>query len=414
MNSIGIVICNYNKYEDTIRCICSVLESTTDDYTIYLVDNGSTDQSVSILRDMFDDQIVILENNCNLGSTGGYNTGIKEVLSKGHEYLMLLDNDAMVDEKAIQTMYDYLSEHPDVGMVGAKIFHKYDPTCIQQFGQTIDLKRYHIKTYYADVYDHPDLPLEVECNTMSTTAVMLPCKVVTGVGFLSDQYFFGWDDYDWSYRIHRTGYRLVALGNAKVIHETVPYLRRDDTSTLYYQWRNAIYFFMKYTPKEKLQNMTFSILSTMYHSIYECIFRDEQNMVTTIMRAYHDALYQKMGAAMPEVVLPNDENHTRFTEFFNTDQAIYIEPGAEWLQTVLRMEHENINLVKHKQNADLIVRGCDNIFILKEYASHIVYVDRQLNLMHSSEDEQILEYYSFGLDQFLYMHQQEFLVHCTN
>lgn len=411
MKSIGIVLCNYNKAAYTLQCIQTILDSTIDDYQIYLVDNGSTDGSADQIRKTYQNQVILIENEQNLGSSGGYNTGIKRVLSVGHDYLMLLDNDTLLDEKALKNMRDYLIHHPDVGMVGGKIYHRHDPSYIQQYGTEVDLRRYQIKSFYADIPDSEQIPEIVECNTLPTTAVMLPISVVQNVGLLSEDYYFGWDDIDWGYRIHNAGYQIVALGSAKVIHEMAPFIRKEDTSTLYYQWRNAIYFFMRYTPPEKWRNMTNAILCTMFHSIYECSFREEVNMVTTIMHAYHDALYNRMGQATQHIILTNDENHSRFTKFFNTQRSIYIEPGGDWLIPILRMEHPSIHFCKNKEQADIVVRTCENIFILQECASHIIYVDKQLNIISNIEDEKMLDSYPFALDLFLYMHQEEFLLH---
>lgn len=411
MKSIGVVICNYNKCDDSLRCIKSVMESTIDDFKIYFVDNGSTDSSVHTVREKYGEDIVIIENNSNMGSAGGFNTGIKRVLSAGHDYVMLLDNDTQIDENCLFQMRDFLIHNPDAGMVGAKIYHRHDPSFIQQYGCDVDLKRYQIKTFYADITDSPEIPPQVECTTLQTTAVMLPISTVQSVGLIPEDYFMYWDDFDWGYRIHNAGYRIVAIGAAKVIHEMAPFVRKEDTASLYYQWRNAIHFFMKYTPEAKWQNMTLAILNTLFHSVYECSFRNEQNMVATIMRAYHDALYHKLGKAKDNVILPNDENHSRFTDFFDTNRSIFIEPGGEWLIPILRMEHPNIHFARYKDNADIVVRTCDNIFILQAVASNIIYVDRQLNLIASVEDEKMMDSYPFSLDLFLYMHQDEFLQH---
>lgn len=53
MAKIGIVICNYNKQNDVIDCIQSVLESKYEDYHIYVVDNASTDESVRLIRECY-------------------------------------------------------------------------------------------------------------------------------------------------------------------------------------------------------------------------------------------------------------------------------------------------------------------------------------------------------------------------
>ncbi len=85
MKKIGIVICNYNKKEYVVNCIQSVLESKTDDFDIYVVDNASTDGSVEAVREQYGEQVTLLVNSENLGGSGGFNTGIRKVLEEDYE-----------------------------------------------------------------------------------------------------------------------------------------------------------------------------------------------------------------------------------------------------------------------------------------------------------------------------------------
>ena len=117
MKKIGIVICNYNKSEYVVNCIQSVLESKTDDFDIFVVDNASTDNSVEAVRNRYGDQVNVLVNSENLGGSGGFNTGIRTVLEKGYEYLYCLDNDVLVDENAIGALAAYLDAHGDTALL---------------------------------------------------------------------------------------------------------------------------------------------------------------------------------------------------------------------------------------------------------------------------------------------------------
>ena len=84
MAKIGIVICNYNKQNDVIDCIQSVLESKYEDYHIYVVDNASTDESVRLIRECYAscDRLTLIENSENLGGSGGFNTGLRVAMAE--------------------------------------------------------------------------------------------------------------------------------------------------------------------------------------------------------------------------------------------------------------------------------------------------------------------------------------------
>ena len=101
MKRVGAVICNFNKKEDVLNCIQSVLESKYTDYDLYVVDNASSDGSAEAIREKYGSQVTVLVNAENLGGSGGFNTGLRKALEKGYEYLYCLDNDVLVDENAM-------------------------------------------------------------------------------------------------------------------------------------------------------------------------------------------------------------------------------------------------------------------------------------------------------------------------
>ena len=116
MKRVGAVICNFNKKEDVLNCIQSVLESKYTDYDLYVVDNASSDGSAEAIREKYGSQVKVLVNAENLGGSGGFNTGLRKALEKGYEYLYCLDNDVLVDENAMGELVEFLDTHPDSGM----------------------------------------------------------------------------------------------------------------------------------------------------------------------------------------------------------------------------------------------------------------------------------------------------------
>ena len=138
MKRVGAVICNFNKKEDVLNCIQSVLESKYTDYDLYVVDNASSDGSAEAIREKYGSQVTVLVNAENLGGSGGFNTGLRKALEKGYEYLYCLDNDVLVDENAMGELVAFLDTHPGSGMAGSRVYHMENPGVIQQFGQIVD------------------------------------------------------------------------------------------------------------------------------------------------------------------------------------------------------------------------------------------------------------------------------------
>ena len=82
MKRVGAVICNFNKKEDVLNCIQSVLESKYTDYDLYVVDNASSDGSAEAIREKYGSQVTVLVNAENLGGSGGFNTGLRKAWKK--------------------------------------------------------------------------------------------------------------------------------------------------------------------------------------------------------------------------------------------------------------------------------------------------------------------------------------------
>ena len=91
---VGIVILNWNGVEDTIECVNSVLKSTYDTYKIYIVDNGSIDNSVELFSNIYgtEDKVTVVSTGKNLGFSGGNNVGMRLAVDEGATYILLLNN----------------------------------------------------------------------------------------------------------------------------------------------------------------------------------------------------------------------------------------------------------------------------------------------------------------------------------
>src|SRR3989344_128453 len=98
---LAIVILNFNGLDDTLTCLDSIRKLKTDDIFLetIVVDNFSSDGSQEALPKIKD--IVIVQNQDNLGYAGGNNVGIKYALNRGADAVLILNNDTIVDDKLI-------------------------------------------------------------------------------------------------------------------------------------------------------------------------------------------------------------------------------------------------------------------------------------------------------------------------
>lgn len=421
MKPIGIVICNYNKSRFVTDCIKSILESNVQNFDIYVVDNASTDDSVERIRSAYGDQVTLIENPENLGGSGGFNTGLRIVRDKGYRYFMCLDDDAMVDEDAIHVLYDYMEANADVGMAGCRVYHMQMPEYIQQCGLTIDFDHCTAQTLYADTLEDGTLPDVIPCDTVATCAVMVRGDAIrnTDVGIMPEDNFIYWDDMEWGHRMHLAGYRTVTLGHAKALHQMGANAVKPTTFLNYYMWRNRTHFFMRYTPEEKLEQMSVCALGSIFDAMYVSMFREEHNQMQSISYAYHDALQGVRGKAADYKILPNDANDDKLTAYAkNMGTYFIIEDGfvedAGYLRNFLRQANPALTEASQREQADMVFHMCSDIFLIKDFSLEKIYIDTDRNCMLNRDDILAVQNYDYAKSLFLYMNQGVFLAAAKN
>lgn len=122
--NVSIIIVNYNTKELTHNCLRSVFEQTKDiDFEVIVSDNGSSDGSVEMIRAEFP-QVILIENNENLGFGTANNRGLK--IAKG-KYIFYLNSDTVLLNNAVKLFFDYFEENGErekIGAVGCNLIDK--------------------------------------------------------------------------------------------------------------------------------------------------------------------------------------------------------------------------------------------------------------------------------------------------
>jgi len=214
-------IVTYNNSGIIQECIRSVLEQTRGvDFTLYVVDNGSTDGTVELIRKNFS-QVRIIENGRNLGFGHGHNRAMEAVDS---DYHAVINPDITLTKDTISALCMYLENHQDVLMVTPKILNedgteqflpKYCPTIRYVFISKLKPFRYLRKRYTREPENLCE-PVEVEfctgCFFVTRTALMKELK-----GFDS-RFFMYCEDADLSRRVRQKG-KIIFYPSVCVTHK---------------------------------------------------------------------------------------------------------------------------------------------------------------------------------------------------
>lgn len=412
MKSIGIVICNYNKRDYVLQCIQSVMESKNQDFDVYVVDNASSDDSVQMIQKEYGDKVELIVNKENLGGSGGFNAGLRKALEKDYKYLMCLDNDVLLDEDAVGELYDFLEKHDDVGMVGSKVYHMNNPDLVQQFGINIDFKEYCVESKYLNYYEDGNMPEVVYSDSVAACSLMVRTSVVKEIGVMPEENFLYWDDTEWGYLCNLAGYKVASYGKSKVLHAMGAKKESENTFPTYYAWRNWILFFIKYTPDEKLEEMTRMFLSSIFSTIYEALHKGQKNRMKTIMYAYDDALHQVLGKAPEDKIFKLEVSDEKLEDLVREKKRVFIKAdGYEaWGQALFeKIKTLNPNLELVKEEYDINFTMCDYIFTLDDLSLKTIYVDVYENILSTEDDVLRVINYSYSKESFIYAQQPLFL-----
>ncbi len=245
MAQLDVVILNYNRGDLLRACLRSIFASETNHtITPWVVDNASTDDSVAVVEREFP-QARLIRNERNSGFASGNNLALRQIVDAAasggsapaasgdaavRRYVMLLNNDTVVDPDALHALVEYLEQHPRVGAIGPKLLllngsldlacRRSFPTPAVSFYRMTGLSRLFPRSprfgRYNLTYLDPDVKTEVDA--LVGAAMVVRAEVIREVGLLDEAFFMYGEDLDWCYRIKSLGWRIVYYPRAVIHH----------------------------------------------------------------------------------------------------------------------------------------------------------------------------------------------------
>lgn len=250
-NDLFIILLNYNSAEDTIECINSIKEKEQKvKYTIVVVDNFSTDDSLSKLRKI--ENIVLIESDKNEGFAAGNNLGIKYAINNGAKYILLLNNDTIIEENAISNQLEAFKHNEKIGIMGSRIMYYYNRDLINYCGGNINWFRGNTKHCRLKKKFDESIPKVEYTDFITGCSMLIKKEVIEKVGYLPEEYFMYYEDLDYCIQTKDKGYKL-AVATDSVIYHKVSASSGGDASPFSIKWmtRNRIVFINKYKSRTK-------------------------------------------------------------------------------------------------------------------------------------------------------------------
>lgn len=254
MNYISIIILNWNGKHHLSECLSSVLGQTYTDYEVILVDNGSMDGSQDFVRETFPGvNLVCLDRN--YGFCKGNNIGISA--ARG-EFIVLLNNDTMVESDWLHNLYTCITSEPGIGFCASKMVSYFNRSLLDSAGDGFSICGAGYKRGHRSDIDKfkSDETVFGAC----AGAAMYRKDMLDRIGLLDEDFFAIYEDVDLSFRAQLAGYKCKYAANAVVYHKVNATLGTFSDFYVYYGQRNVEYAYFKNMPKGLLLRTIFQHL----------------------------------------------------------------------------------------------------------------------------------------------------------
>jgi hypothetical protein len=257
MTAVNIVIPSFNGRELLPVCLDSLKKQTFADFDVTVVDNGSQDGSIAMLRERYPDvKIVALERN--YGFAMPVNRGIE---SGEAEFVSLLNNDIELDPRWLEELHSALRLHPEAASCGPKMMRYWERDRINVLGIRLnsDGDVEIIGAGETDRGQYDDLRYVFGVNA---GACLYRRSLFADIGLFDESFWASFEDVDLSFRAQLAGYKALYVPTAVAYHMVGATIKKRRYRPTFLNNRNKILFFWKDMPTEMIRDRFWTIAAS--------------------------------------------------------------------------------------------------------------------------------------------------------
>lgn len=295
MKRIAVVILNWNGSEMLQHFLPSVIQHSQDMADVYVADNGSTDDTVSMMFHRFP-HVKLIALDENFGFAEGYNRALKEV---DNEFVVMLNSDVEVTSGWLQPMLEYMDAHPEVAGCQPKILNYYNRAYFEYSGAAGG---------YLDCWGFPFCRgrvlnrVEKDEGQYDTVA---PVFWVSGAAFfirrqdyfaaggLDGRFFAHMEEVDLCWRLRARGRSLVCLPQSVVYHVGGATLSKSNPRKTLLNFRNNLLMLYKNLPARQLHGVLFVRLVLDYVAMCSFLVRGRWGDARAVRRARREYRFMR-------------------------------------------------------------------------------------------------------------------------
>jgi GT2 family glycosyltransferase len=245
--SIHIVIINWQRPQETIACVQSLVDANVEAASITAIDNGSRDGSVERIRVALPQlHIEALPENFGFGRAA--NIGMKRTFDLGYDATFLLNNDARVERNTLAVLGDAMIADSKAGVLSAKVLMADQSDRLWTVGGVMQEARViSLGTGEVDRGQYDAYPLDFVYGC----AMLLRSDMIRIVGGFDERFFMYYEDIDLCLRAREAGYSVRLVPQARVLHLGSWSTHDKPAFKVYHETRSRLLFFAKHVPRSR-------------------------------------------------------------------------------------------------------------------------------------------------------------------
>ena len=340
---VAIVVLNWNGWDDTVECLEALQQLAYPDYQIIVVDNGSKDASVARIRqwargelpvasalvrydragkavrcveytrgeaegggiEKQEDELqsvpaarrlVLVEVGANLGFSAGNNVALRYALARGFPYVLLVNNDVVVERDALATLVSCLERHPDWAGVAPKVLQRANPGRILYAGGALRLWQARAVHIGRSAPDGPRWSGSRPTGHVSACCALFRASFLQEAGLLDEEFFFGQEDVALSCMARERGWGLGVQLDARVVHNEGHSLESQPATLVYYYAKYRLLLLTKHGSRLQIPIGLLFLAASRLPKFALALLRGRRDLVNAEIRGYRDFFARRLAA----------------------------------------------------------------------------------------------------------------------
>src|SRR4030043_253578 len=245
---VALIILNFNGKLHLAQCLESIFNQTYKNFSVIIVDNNSTDDSVRLIKENYPN-IELIENKRNIGFGKAINQVLKQKLGgNDFKFFGVLNNDIMLDNRWLENLIEYSHKNPKAGILSGKILLYHWPKYINSTGVNIN--------YSGCGWDRDFFELDEKCDresgpvlAVTGCATLVRTEVFKQIGLYDHDYFMYYEDSDLCFRTWKyTEFTVDYVKDAIIYHKFSTSLGIFSVNKHFYIKRSRFIFILKNFP----------------------------------------------------------------------------------------------------------------------------------------------------------------------